>query len=89
MRILEDQRTFDTTSRMARPRSRPGPRGQLADRLRRTRERRGLSQVEAAREIGVARISLARWETGAHDPRGLSLRAIEAWIVKGGKRRGS
>lgn len=57
-------------------------RGALARRLIRTRERRGMTQEQAAEEIGVHAITLARWETDAQEPRGLAQRALEAWLGK-------
>jgi DNA-binding XRE family transcriptional regulator len=65
----------------------------LGKRLRAAREARGMTQAEAARSIGVPRISVARWETNAHTPRqALVIRAVEAWIAatkgKNGGRRG-
>ena len=49
-----------------------------------------MTQEEAARSIGIPRISLARWEIGLHVPRqGLVVRAVEEWIAKSkGGRRG-
>jgi DNA-binding XRE family transcriptional regulator len=77
-----------TIRAVARLRQRKEPRGTLADRLRQTRARRGLSQDAAALSIGINRVTLARWETGEHAPRGLVLRVVEEWIAasrKGGK----
>jgi transcriptional regulator with XRE-family HTH domain len=52
----------------------------FARRLIRTREERNLSQEEAARQIGVGRVTLARWELGTQEPSGLARRAVEAWL---------
>jgi repressor LexA len=37
-----------------------------SEELRRLRERLGLTQEQLARELGVHRVSVARWETGEH-----------------------
>jgi len=50
--------------------------------LRDARAARGISQETAARQIGVARNSWARWEQGATQPEGLSVRALEQWLLK-------
>lgn len=35
----------------------------------------GVSQARVARELGVTRVTVARWEAGARRPRGLTLHA--------------
>jgi DNA-binding transcriptional regulator YiaG len=45
-----------------------------------------MNQQEAALSIGVGYASVARWETGSHAPRGLNLRAVEAWIAETAKK---
>lgn len=70
---------------MVRPRSRRGPRGSFAERLRAARAARELTQDEAALSIGVHRVTLSKWETGEHVPKGIVLRVVEAWIVGGDK----
>ncbi len=64
---------------MARPRSRPGRRGALAERLREARRARKLTQAQAATEIRVTRPTLALWETGGARPIGPALRFVEIW----------
>ncbi len=58
---------------------RGGPPEGLAAQIVRERLRRGLSQEAAAAELGIARNTLAGWETGT-EPRGLYLAAIRAWL---------
>lgn len=59
----------DLRRRLVQPSPRPAPKLSLAPpaRLRRSR---GLSQVQAARALGVARSSLRSWEQGAPPPLG-------------------
>ena len=73
---------------MVRRRTRPGPRGSLADALRAARATRGLSQAAAAESIGVHRVTLSKWETGEHRPKGLVLRLVKAWIKESERRGG-
>lgn len=54
----------------------------LAERLRQAREALRLSQEKAASAIGVSRVTLARWETGSHRPRGPAVRFVELWISR-------
>jgi DNA-binding XRE family transcriptional regulator len=63
-----------------RPRIRRGRRTRLGERLRYVRAELRLNQDRAADAIGVSRVTLARWETGSHQPRGLALRFVEQWI---------
>jgi transcriptional regulator with XRE-family HTH domain len=50
----------------------------IADRLKSWRKSAGLTQPEAARQLGVSIQTLSRWETGKQQPRGVNtLRAIE------------
>lgn len=61
----------------------------FAERLRAARELRGWTQEKAATSIGVHVVTLAKWEGGAHEPKGLAARAAEKWIAasrKGGRR---
>jgi transcriptional regulator with XRE-family HTH domain len=44
------------------------PAAPTADELRRWREGRGISQSDLARRLGVDRVTVARWETGARQP---------------------
>jgi len=52
----------------------------------RLRSRLGLSQEKFAEKLGVSVSSVAKWETGWHKPRGLSLRALER-LTKLSRRR--
>ena len=54
----------------------------LADRLRRARAALRVSQETAATAIGVSRVTLARWETGSHRPRGPAVRFVELWVSR-------
>ena len=51
---------------------------------------RGLTQEQAAEELGVALSTVARWETNSKEPEGLARRYVEEWIARadreGGKR---
>jgi DNA-binding transcriptional regulator YiaG len=67
---------------MNRPRSRRGPRGKFAERLREARAALGITQAEAARALSVSALSVARWETGSQHPRGPALRFVELWIAR-------
>ena len=72
-----------------RPRERRGPRGEFAEKLRATRASRGVTQEQAAAAIGCDRVTLARWESGTHEPVGIIRAAVEKWIArktKGGQR---
>lgn len=73
---------MDTILSMSRPRTRPGRRPKLGEDLRRARAALGLNQEQAARELAVTRVALARWETGTRTPSGPARLYIEAWIVK-------
>ena len=64
-----------------RPRTRIGRRGFIAERLRKVRAHLGVTQKEVAITIGVAPVTLARWETGSSRPRGLARRFVELWIA--------
>lgn len=71
-----------TDPRSRRPRQRPGARGPLADRLRGLRSTLGLTQAEVAVRLGVHAVTLARWETGATQPRGLARKYVEEWLAR-------
>ena len=43
----------------------------------RLRSHLGLSQEKFAEKLGVSVSSVAKWESGWHKPRGLSVRALE------------
>ena len=60
----------------------------FAERLRAARDARGLTQGQAAADLGCHRVTLAKWETGAHRPNGVALRAVERWIEESAKPRG-
>lgn len=44
------------------------------------RVRAGISQARIARELGVSRMTVSRWESGAHRPRGVHLVAYGALL---------
>jgi len=69
------------------PRPFHGSRGKIGGRLLRTREALGLTQAQAARQLGVTREAVGRWETG-HEPGALARRVIEAWIKGSTARKG-
>ncbi len=52
----------------------------------RLRTRLGLSREKFANELGVSASIVLKWEKGLHNPRGLSLRALER-LAKLSKRR--
>lgn len=64
-----------------RPRTRPGRRGLIAERLRKARAHLGVTQKEAAIALDVAPVTLARWETGSSRPTGPARRFVELWIA--------
>ena len=67
--------------KVGRPRAKRGPRGKLAEALRAARWARGMSQAEAAADLGIVQPVLAKWESGARKPAGLALRyLLEVWI---------
>ncbi len=67
---------------MARPRERKGRRPALAEKLRAARAARGLTQYQAAAELGIAPSTLAVFESGHRKPHGLPLLALEAWAAE-------
>lgn len=67
-------------ARRGRPREREGERPEIGERLRQTRARLGITQRQAAEVLGVHAVTLARWETGQHVPRGLAQRYLERWM---------
>ena len=50
-------------------------------RARMIRAEAGVSQERLARELGVHRVTLARWESGDSLPRGLEIRARYAQLL--------
>ena len=77
-----------TFHRLGGPRSRKGPRGKLAEALRAARAARGMTQHEAAADLGVGQPAFAKWETGSRRPSGLTLRyLLEVWIPRSLKGR--
>lgn len=66
---------------VGRPRLKKGPRPSLAYRLIAARAARGLSQVEAARELGIPSPRLAAFESGTRRPSHLAARFLEAWCA--------
>jgi len=60
--------------------------------IKRLRKSLGLTQEQFAGEIGAHRVTVADWETGAHQPRGLYIKALQqlaemSWGKKTKKRR--
>ena len=69
--------------RIGRPRTKRGPRGRVAEALRTARAALGVTQAEAAVELGIAQPVLAKWESGSRRPSGLALRyLLEVWIPR-------
>jgi transcriptional regulator with XRE-family HTH domain len=50
-------------------------------RLREKRKKRGLTQVQAAKELGVCSDTLSRWERGVKGFHPLRVPAVEKWIA--------
>ena len=48
----------------------------------------GLTQQALADLIGAQRHSVARWETGVHEPRGANLKALKELAESAKKKRG-
>lgn len=72
-----------SSKRPGRPRTRKGPRGKLGKLLRAARAARGVTQAEAAEDLGIDRATLAEYETGSSRPVGLALRYLmEVWIPR-------
>jgi transcriptional regulator with XRE-family HTH domain len=65
---------------------RPRAAANLGERLYRWRERRNLSQSEAALELKVSRRTLQEWEQGRATPTHLALAALEGVIGRSIKR---
>lgn len=64
----------------------------IGERIRETRRKRGLSQVDLARAIGVTQPAVANWESGVHDPRRVVLARIAdtldvsaTWLANGAR----
>lgn len=53
-----------------------------ADKIKRARKERGLSQVDLAEKSGVHAITIARIETGQHQPQGETLRKLTETLEK-------
>jgi len=49
----------------------------------------GLTQQGLADLIGAQRHSVARWETGVHEPRGANLKALHELAAKAAKAKGA
>jgi transcriptional regulator with XRE-family HTH domain len=56
----------------------------IGQRIRARRKAAGLTQGDVARKLGVPLNTLARWERGEMEPKGLYLVAVERWLRKGG-----
>ena len=54
------------------------------DTIRAARRRRGLTQIEAANEVGVHWNTWARWERGERTPTGLYRKALVEWMLEEG-----
>lgn len=50
-------------------------------RIKRVRKQLGLSQVEFARRLGVARVTVTRWENGSRKPSSIAARAIRSTLT--------
>jgi transcriptional regulator with XRE-family HTH domain len=48
--------------------------------IRAERIRRGLTQVQAAEQLGVTPTAWRLWEWGKRTPTGLYAKAVEAWL---------
>ena len=72
---------IDIMNTPGRPRSRLGRRGTLGERLRQARNAMKVTQAKAAEAIGVSHVTVARWETGSHRPRGPAARYVGMWIA--------
>jgi DNA-binding transcriptional regulator YiaG len=46
------------------------------------RERLGYTQRQLAERIGATQVTVSRWETGAHPPRGANLKALRDLTAK-------
>lgn len=58
----------------------------IANLIRRVRERSGQTQAEAAEEIGTTETTFARWERGENQPQpGLFASALLDWIKEHSK----
>ena len=47
--------------------------------IRTVRRMRGLTQRQAAEQLGIHPITLCRWESGKHKPMGVHLSLLERW----------
>ena len=47
------------------------------EKIREARKKRGLTQQQLADELGVHRVTVVRWESGAREPMAVVIRAIE------------
>lgn len=56
------------------------------ERIRKLREALGLTQKEMAEELGITRVTIARWETGTAKPKGLYLKALQGLADKARKK---
>ena len=66
-------------------RSRHVTQKKFAKLLKDYRERRGFTQQDAARHLGVSVRTLQNWEIARNMPRGFGLRALVATLEKGRK----
>lgn len=54
----------------------------MGERIRRDRERRGLTQRELAEAIGMSETQVLRWENGKAEPFPASRRALERFLSR-------
>ena len=52
----------------------------IADEVKRIRKRLGLTQAELAKELGVTRVSVARWEIGMYAVPEMAARLLERLV---------
>ena len=55
--------------------------------IKRIREVLGLTQQALADFIGASQVSVARWETGIHEPQGANLKALRGLEQKTKRKR--
>ena len=59
----------------------------MAEQLRAARKALGLTQAEAARELGVATATLGRWEAGLKIPGRLAQLDMAAWLRRAPRKK--
>jgi DNA-binding transcriptional regulator YiaG len=63
------------------------PADDFPSRFKAAREARGMTQQEAADDLGMHRVTVAVWEAGTKQPSGLARRAVETWIAASRRRK--